>query len=100
MVVWNSMLMKLVSFSWVSGSNMFVSYYNNLFFNGSMELHVAENQYHTLGCCVATCSFHRNIICHDSSYFLLKIPFSLISLEELPIKTSNSPGSVTHLFRF
>gem|GEM_PF-2960509 len=28
-----------------------------------MELHVAENYYHTLGCCEATCSFHLFIIC-------------------------------------
>ena len=38
----------------------FISYYNNLFFNGCMELHVAENYYHALGCCVATCSFHNS----------------------------------------
>jgi len=57
---------------------LFISYYNSLFFNGSMELHVAElersgieakrksmkwnprreNYYHTLGCCEPTCSFH------------------------------------------
>jgi hypothetical protein len=27
-----------------------------------MELHVAENYYHTLGCCNATCSFHLNAL--------------------------------------
>ena len=24
-----------------------------------MELHIAENYYHILGCCEATCSFHQ-----------------------------------------
>ena len=27
-----------------------------------MELHVAENYYHALGCCEATCSFHFYIL--------------------------------------
>jgi hypothetical protein len=37
-----------------------ISYDNNLFFNGRIELHVAENYYHILACCEATCSFHIN----------------------------------------
>jgi hypothetical protein len=40
----------------------FISYYNILFLNGSMELHVAENYYHTLGCREATCSFHLEFL--------------------------------------
>jgi hypothetical protein len=37
-----------------------------MFFKGSMELHVVENYYNTLGYCEATCSFHVIII-----YFLM-----------------------------
>jgi hypothetical protein len=48
-----------------------------------MELHVAENYDHALGCCEVTCSFHLYIICflmvkwnsHDEYYFHCQLAF-------------------------
>jgi hypothetical protein len=39
MVAWNT---QIFIFGWCENFLMGISYYNNLFFNGSMELHVAE----------------------------------------------------------
>jgi len=39
---------------------MAISYYNNLILMIVRNSPVAENHYHSIGCCEATCSFHNS----------------------------------------